>query len=121
MITDDDLRAIALKLLTRSRLREVEWKMDYEAMAGGDFLEVHLPKSIIRLMFRSPRTEPDFVLLQLCNEKGNWVAQLKAEEGDEDWKLLRELYDQANRYVTGWDEVLGDVQQALQQPGKIGT
>src|SRR5713226_8331324 len=85
MITEDNLKVIAHQLLHKSRVNEVEWKLSKFADGSGDFLIVVLPNSQVRVFFRSPETEPDFVVLELCNRQGHVVAQLVSEENTENW------------------------------------
>jgi hypothetical protein len=120
MIADEKLRKIATSLWERSQANEVEWKRHYNSRTGVDYLEVRFPKSTIRVLSVSPTTEPDFVTMQVCNEEGTLISQLKAEEDGDDWELLSGLYSEALRYATKWDEVLSDVEKAIATPGKIG-
>jgi hypothetical protein len=120
MIPDDRLREIAKQLLARTRANAVEWKVDSDNTAGGAFLLLVLPHSQIRILSFSPKAEPDRVVMQVCNEAGRRVAELRADEGDEDWELLRQLHDEAYRYATGWDKVLSDIEDAIFKSGKIG-
>lgn len=119
MIPDEKLRAIAARLLQRSQANEVEWKLPPLA-ENGEELHVVFPKSQIRVLFRSPETEPDFVVMEVWSDGGALISRLKAEEGGEDWELLRGLYSEALRVATKWDEVLSDVETAIAKPGKIG-
>jgi hypothetical protein len=121
MITEDQLRAISNQLLEKSLANQAEWQKDDDPMAGGSCFELVLPKSIIRIVYHSPRTELDSVALHLCNANGYLVATLTAEEGGPDWPLLKKLHEEAHRHVTGWDEVIKDVQENISKPGKIGV
>ncbi|MBI1918924.1 MAG: hypothetical protein HYS12_29900 [Planctomycetes bacterium] len=119
MTPNAKLRDIATKLLQRTQLNEVEWKRSF-LEGDEEVLHVVFPKSQIRLLFRSPATEPDFVVMEVWNERKALIAHLKAEEGDDDWELLSGLYSEALRSATKWDEVLSDVERAIAKPGKIG-
>src|SRR5260370_851169 len=119
MIPDEKLREIARRLLKRTQAHEVEWKR-LMLPGSGEVLTVVFPKSQIRVLFRSPKTEPDFVVMEVWNEHNALISHLKAEEGDDDWELLSGLYSEALRSATKWDEVLSDVETAIAKPGKIG-
>jgi hypothetical protein len=121
MIPKEELHAIAHQLQEKTRANQAEWKIARDDLAEEEVLQLGFPRSMVRLFLRSPNTEPDYAVLQLCNAKGERVAELRAEEGDSNWDFLRSLYEEAHRYATGWDEVLTDVQQAIRKPGKIGT
>jgi hypothetical protein len=125
MVPREKLKEIAEMLLKRTKANEVQWgKVDTSAY--GAFLIVRFPKSYIRVRYISPRTESDFVEMQVWSAGNEMVASLQQaeaagdEEVDEDWRLLRDLYYEAFRSATNWDEVLGDVKNALSQPGPVG-
>jgi len=54
------------------------------------------------------------------NSRGEEVLRLEAEEGGKDWELLRQLYDDATRVVSGWDTALADAMKALQGDNVLG-
>src|SRR5713101_1372061 len=107
MIPDDNLRAIATRLLKRTQANEVEWRR-VMLPGSGECLRVVFPKSEIRLLFRSPETEPDLVVMEVWNKSDALISHLHAEEEGDDWELLRKLYSEAFRSATKWDEVLRD-------------
>jgi hypothetical protein len=119
MIPDAKLREIATKLWQRSQANEVEWKRFFLS-GSGEVLQIGFPKSQIRVLFRSPQTEPDFVVMEVWNTGNALISYLRAEEGDDDWDLLSGLYSEALRSATKWDEVLNDVESAIAKPGRIG-
>lgn len=87
-----------------------------------------LPESEVLLTYHQPPVEPDFVTLEVISADGVSAGVLAAAEPDEqdpdpnpDWPLLRSLYIEAHRFVTGWDRTLSDVEKALAGPGPIGA
>lgn len=86
-----------------------------------------LPESRVILTYHRPRVEPDFITLEVLGSSGISAGVLAADEPDDqdpepnpDWPLLRSLYTEAHRFVTGWDRTLGDVEKALAGSGPIG-
>jgi hypothetical protein len=126
VIPDRKLREIAMKLWEKSRASEVEWKREIlpgppSDLDTGEYLSVDFPKSQIRVLYRAPQTETDFVAMQLRNQDAVLLSELKTEEGEADWELLTGLYAEALRAATRWDEVLSDVEMAIAKPGRIGV
>ncbi len=131
------LRTIAQSLLAKTRAGQANWIR----AAGADLqYELRLPESRVVLAYLSPRVEPDYLSLQLHTLNGIAVGALEADEpepgeplnpADEwaaeraeheaDWNVLRPLFDEVHRSVTGWDRVVKDVETALAQPGAIGA
>jgi hypothetical protein len=120
MIDLDKLRDIAKRLLERSRKNDVHWQEVEREHRGATGYEVQLPSSMIRVEHRSPETEPDNILVIVCGQRGEIIASLDADASTPDWPLLNDLYAEAHRYVTGWDRILKDIDEAIQKPGKIG-
>lgn len=95
-----------------------------------------LPHSRVSLTYTVPRAAADTISLQLENPDGvavdtwameepDWGDPENPRERDEvdpegDWDLLYGLFEVVHRRVTGWDEVVNDIEQALAGPGPIG-
>jgi hypothetical protein len=136
MIPKEMLRQIAEQLLEKSRANEVAWKREADTtptlgipmvpVVRARFLPepfeyvLHLPNSQVRLKYNSRSTAPDNVVMRLCHSDGSEVGQFSAEENEDDWKLLADLYTEAHRSVTGWDQVVNDISRAVRENGLIG-
>lgn len=120
-MTDDKVREIAQKLLEKSRARQVNWrKRGVFAGAGKNLYEVALPTATVAVGFRTPPTDPDEYLLRI-DSRGQNVKLLKvSDEGSRDWLLLSALYNEAERRVTGWDDVVREIEDALEGSEPIG-
>ena len=119
MIPDSKYRDIAKALLEKSRRDEVIWKPESEV--AQDSFRVMLPESRIEIAFVSPAAELDYIVLTLHRSNGDQVGRWKVEEDSEDWTLVKALYEEAGRFVFGWDKVLSDIEKALAAKGPIGT
>lgn len=119
MIPSDKLIGILQRLLDKSRSNQVNWQPGTE---GGQFSAffVKLPRTTIRVSSYSPETEPDYYCVLIENERGDVVGSYTAYENDDEWILLHDLYSEAERYVTGWDHVLHDLELEISKEGPIG-
>ena len=116
MIPEDRFLDIAKGLFEKTKQGKVNWKLPPPGHLGlpapANAYMVQLPNALITLMYCSPRTEPDFVMLIFQGPKGP-VGSWKVEEGSEHWRLANSLYSDVTRYVTGWDKVLEEVEQFI--------
>ncbi len=113
---------ILQRLLERSQAGEVNWIADdFEPQR---IYYLHFPSSCLVLTYRSPRTEPDGIEVAIKkndpSEEEVTVTSLYVEEGDEDWELVHDLYREAERRVTKWDQVLSGIESAMRTPGTVG-
>lgn len=112
-------------LLEKARRDEVNWT--YERGEKGKPLKgsytVKLPASSIRIDFISPESDPDFYVARLLNGEGRSVKVVTAQEipaEQAQWDLLKSLWDEAYRAISGWDKALADAQQAVASDDTIG-
>ena len=82
-------------------------------------LFVRFPSSEVQIRHLASEDEPDEITLSLKNPAGDIVGTLGAYQGTDDFQFLSDLWSEAYRSVTGWDEVLADIEQAINQPGKV--
>lgn len=120
MIPNEKYREIASHLLERSRAEKVNWQRPRRVHDANGGYEVRLPESMIRVLFYSPRTQPDYVRISLCKPNGEAVGDWLVEAGDEDWELAHNLFSEAHRLVSGWDRVLNDIEKSISTEGVIG-
>ncbi len=128
MISDDEVRKFAVSLLSKSVNNQVAWERKNIPPDDPDFgsrkktcYAVTFPKSAIQLEFTSPYAEPDFISFDILNDRGEFVRRWKVTDGGEDWNFVNQLYLDAERYVTKWDQVRDDLNAALASSGTIGT
>jgi hypothetical protein len=111
MIPEAKYSEMILGLLKKTREGTARWEETDEPK--GAFL-LKLPRSIIILVYRSPRTEPDCILFTLFNHDGRLVGErLIEEEESKDWGMAKELYLEVTHQVTGWDKVLADIEEFI--------
>lgn len=125
MKSKDELRAVLQTLLERSRKDEVNWRAS-ENRYDSDVFSVELPQSMITIQRIQPTADPDYYRVAISNTQGREVFSMSAsedaqnpEEG-ESLVLLRDLYDDAMRCVTGWDKVLDDLRTAVESDRPVG-
>jgi hypothetical protein len=104
-------------LLERSQKNEVNWR-------DGHYSEyfVEFPNnSRIAIAYISPDSEPDRVVATLIvnNEE---IATIRAEDGQNSntFTLLRMLWLEAYRTLTGWDRALAEIEAALTSEDPVG-
>ena len=121
MTTDqkDKMSGILRRLLERTRADEVNWQQVRHPEWGSVFL-VRFPRSNLYLNYFSPPAEPDEINAIVTRTDGTVVRSWKASEGDDDWNLASSLYSEAERVVTGWDQVLTEIETAVSGTGKVG-
>lgn len=117
MIPSSKVRDILKRLLERSKADEVRWLACDDQGRG---FAVQFPHSRLSISLNSPPTEPDFYDITFWNENGQEASRLVIEEGDELWPLALEAFNEASRYVTGWDKVLNDVEAAINSKQPVG-
>jgi hypothetical protein len=123
MIPIEKLRHLAGELLRKTQANEANWNY----VGGADFYGapqdyiLKLPKSVVGLKSRFSRTTPDVIRMSLYSAAGEEVGNWAVEEGENDWDLLKGLYDEVDRTVRGWGEVLADIEQAVQSKKPIGA
>jgi len=128
MIADEKIISIAKRLLEKSRSNEVNWQQAY--LVGGlptfrvtrhpDGFYVGFAESKVGIRRLSPQTEPDFIEISIYRSDNTLVKSLWVQEDCPHWPIASGLYDEAERFVTGWDKVLSDLEDSLRREGKIG-
>ncbi len=112
-------------LLQRSRKDEVNWQSPSDSF-GHDAFEVKLPQSVVSIQRVQPTAEADYYRVAILNNQGQLVFSASASEEPQspeeaDWlEILRDLYEDASRSVTGWDKVLDDLRSAVQGERPVG-
>lgn len=125
MIPDSKLMEILTQLLHRSEKDEVQWQRDRNG--PGTCYRVILPNSSLRVAFTSPPSDPDWFLAEIRNREGVLVFDKSVtvdadSESDKEWlQLLRDLYLDAHRSVTGWDKVLAEIESVVADNGVVGV
>ncbi len=134
MIPAQALLTIAQRLLEKSKANEVEWLEDsgthFVSVTGlltgrhgldlPEAVRVVLPESQVYLGYFSPKSNADYIQLDLCTKDGRPVSSWTIADGDEHWEMMYDLFSEATRAVTGWDVVLKDIETAVGLPGRIG-
>jgi len=112
MIPREKLENIIFELLDKTKANKIPWE-EREDEFRRDHYRVLLPNAEIKLYFASPETEPDFVSFLFNRQDGKTVGSLQVNEGDDLWPTAKSLYEEVDRIVTRWDEVLDDVEKYL--------
>jgi hypothetical protein len=114
---ENKVHEILRRIIERSEQGMVRWLED--AQSENTYYVRFDSDTQLRVCFESPPSAPDHIEITLNVEKRN-VMKLSAEEGDTDWGLLKELSDEARRWVLKWDAALKTIDEALQQEGIVG-
>ena len=56
------------------------------------------------------------MLLTIHDDHGNVALSWKAEDGQDEWPLAFELYQEVSKQVNKWDKVLEEVEQFIGKP-----
>jgi hypothetical protein len=127
MFTDEKAIEILKGLLEKSRANQVAWeiKSPISGHLGSideiDSFRIVLPESSVMIRFFSPDIEPDCFMVWFNNKNDVMVKRLEIDENHSAWGLAQELFDEAGRVTVGWDQVLNDLQKAVQSKERIGT
>jgi hypothetical protein len=107
-------------LLQRTIRKEIKWKSDDTTEGGGYY--VWLSNTRLEVWKVSPSSEPDYVAIRIFNgETQRVVAYWRFEQNDSKVSLQAEsLYLEIEKYLTGWDDTLSDLEKELGKPGVIG-
>src|SRR5208282_5360441 len=93
-----------------------------KVIRGGEISHfVQFPNAEFRLEYYQSNTEADTIVATLRRSDGVEVARIHAaQDGPEkDWATFYDLYNESNRYITGWDKVIAEIDAELKQQGKI--
>src|SRR6266508_1640855 len=112
IIPQETYKEIAQQLLERSKRNEVAWSNDdlYE-----DSYMVRLPQSTVRIRRHRSGSSSAYVLVledAAQDEIGQWGTN-DYLGSHSDYVLRRDLFLEANRFVTRWDQVVEDIKSAL--------
>jgi len=121
MTSQDQFKQILKRLLEKSKRNEVHWREQPIANRSPIFTYRVLisDNTIIDVYFGSPESAPDFVVASL-NVNGIDVVTLNVEDGEPDYPFLLDLYKEAYRTTTKWDEALNEVEKVLAADGPVG-
>lgn len=113
MIPVEKLREIATRLLDKSRAGEVHW------LENPDY-HVDFPHSSVVIGWVPSVVDEDSLCLVVRDGRRR-LGTLEAAPDSDDWFVLRDLYAEAERCVTGWDSVLGEIESKLHAKGVVGS
>jgi hypothetical protein len=120
MISAKQLTDIVAKLLVKAKAGEVRWQD--ESIDETKTFTVQFKQSKLYVQYSSPPTELDEIEIGIENSEGDTLKRLVVEEDENDpnWLLFFDLYQEAERTVTGSDRVLSEIEEELQKEGAIG-
>lgn len=122
MIKQQQFISVLEKLLEKSQGDQVRWFVKDRGIEShrNDVYAVEFSDgSQIAVEYWSPEVEPDIATAKLYVNR-DVVFSETAEDGGENYGLIRALYEEARRTVTGWDEVLQQIDKELSSAGEIG-
>jgi hypothetical protein len=126
MIPNEKTRSMFRKLLSKSQKAEVNWhEVPRHSPQQGtrEAYGVELGDSDITLDLFVPPVEPDYFKIYVTRN-GNVVADWSlADDGsaEDDFRLVKQLFLEAKGHVKGWDDVVDQIDAALDQEGPVGA
>jgi hypothetical protein len=106
------------EITSKSKSNGIKWSRVFDT--STEFY-AEFPGTRLAIEFHSPRVGADYFAAMLSRQGDpDPVLQLHAEDGDEPvWSLLSDLYEEARRLATGWDEAIASTRAAVKagQPG----
>ena len=111
------LIGIAAEILKRSRSGSVSWQT-----VGGEPANYHVHFG----------NETSFVVCYLSSEHAGTIAtislkigsviaaRIKANEGEDNFARFKELFDEAHRAATGWDEAIAMIKKQIASGTPLG-
>ncbi len=116
MTLEEKLHSMIEQLLKKSKENQVNWRR-YEQ---NSFSIVFSSRNQLVVTASSPESEPDWARVALYVD-GEHVAEIGAEDGDQDYELLKSVYDEAHRSVVGWDSAISAIEAELSAEGSVGV
>src|SRR4051812_15925569 len=120
MIADEKIIPIIRQLLAKSRSNEVHWEEHLGEEGDPAGFHVKFPRSSIVVDFITPETEQDYIEIRIYKDANILIKRISFYDDDPEWQTAFDLYGEAERYVTGWDKVLSDLENSVNKEGKIG-
>jgi hypothetical protein len=120
VIPTEKVCELGKRLLEKSRGGHVTWEYSQTRHNSIEKFRISMPEAVIELE-RVPTPEGDDVRLYVRRDDGMMVGMITAEDGKEVFELLADLYAEAERRVTRWDQILERVEKRLATPGVVGV
>ena len=121
IMNSEDLRSnlieIATQLLAKSKAGKVNWQT-----VGGEPGNYHVHfggETSFIVCFQSSDYAATKASISL-NIKSMVAARISAEEGEENFAMFKEVFDEAHRAATGWDKALSMIHEQLESRNAIG-
>lgn len=108
---------IASQLLEKSKAGKVNWQT-----VGGEPENYHVhfgDDTSFIVCFQSSDYNPTKASISL-NIKSMLAARISAEEGEENFTMFKNVFDEAHRAATGWDKVISMIQGRLASENAVG-
>jgi hypothetical protein len=120
-MNSEDLRSnlieIAKQLLDKSKAGKVNWQT-----IGGEPENYHVHfggETSFIVCFQSSDYAATKASISL-NIKSMVAARISAEEGEENFAMFKEVFDEAHRTATGWDKALSMIQERIASDNAVG-
>ena len=118
MIPDSKMLDLARKLIKKTRDNQAQWnKLRHEDSVRSCTIDVN--GITVESEFVIPVAEPDAYGIKVF-QNGELAGRLFAEDETENWLVLKQLFEEAERVVTGWDHALIVLETALDGKGIVG-
>jgi hypothetical protein len=128
MIPADKLLKLADSLLERSRRDEVRWIAEPEQKTPAQrtsWRRVLFPKYVLRVGKICPAAGDDYYELRVESvDNGHLISSVRSDDYIQDplaHTQFSDLFDEADRCVTGWDRVYAELEAAVKREGPVGV
>src|SRR5262249_3155736 len=109
MIPESKYPEIVRGLLEKTLQQKAQWVDAGRNISGNNMYFLSLPHSRISVSLVSPQTEPDYLELEIFNGENARVGRWAVSDGEPNWNLLNDLYQQIIMKITRWDKVLEEI------------
>ena len=117
MVPRDVLTALLRQLLDKSKHKKVHWQL--YAQQGNEYIVFISDRVSLEISHCANANAEDNASV-IVQRDAVTIATMQCLETDEDYPLLKSLYDEAERYVTGWDDAIAELKAALEGDDIIG-
>lgn len=129
MIPREKVVEILDKLMRKTRANEVNWQPSganestYVVNFHNSYLSIEGgPNPDVSGSMANAMNPYEVRIYRSVDNMDTLVARYTfgPHDPEHEWGLVAELYKQASRVATGWDQVLEEIEKAVTHPGRIG-
>ncbi len=126
MIPRGKVLEVLNSLMKKTRANEVNWQPSgvnehiYVVNFQNSYLSIEGTVNKNNQLIGDMKDSYEVRIYRSVDNSDTLVARYSFGPTDSDRALVSELYEQAGRVATGWDQVLEEIEEAVAHPGRIG-